>query len=267
MSEWRFIDSGASDGRTNMAIDAAILEGVDEGRSGPAVRVYAWEPPTVSTGNSQRASLELDLDACRGAGLGVVRRPTGGRAVLHYGELTYSVVGPAGEAPLGDSISETYESIATALVLGLAHLGVRAELAPVATTARGRGEAAPPCFVSAGRFEVVVGGRKLIGSAQRRRGRAVLQHGSLLIDDTHTGLADVMRVRRESDREAVRDALRAKTTDLKSLLGRPVGFAEVASAVRLGFESAWGIALSDGSLTEGEETAFRRLASEYGDWL
>jgi len=144
---------------------------------------------------------------------------------------------------------------------------VRAKLAPVATTARGRGEAAPPCFVSAGRFEVVVDGRKLIGSAQRRRGGAVLQHGSLLMDGTHTRLADVIRVRRQSDREAVREALRAKTTDLTSLLDRPVGFAEVSSAVRLGFEKAWAMKLSDGALTRDEKTAVRRLASEHSDWF
>jgi len=264
MDQWRFIDSGPADGTTNMAVDSALLEGVDRGSSAPALRVYAWEPPTVSTGHSQRLASELDLDACREAGFGVVRRPTGGRAVLHAGELTYSVVGRAGVSPLGGSIAETYEAIARALVAGLSKLGVEADLAPVATTARGRGEAAPPCFVSAGRFEIVVGGRKLVGSAQRRRGGAVLQHGSLLVDDSHARLADVMRVR-EADRPAVRRALLSKTTDLYTLLGRPVGFSEVASAMRSGFERTWGVKLCDGPLTEDEMRAVRRHASEYLD--
>jgi len=117
-----------------MAADEAILEGVDRGSSPPTLRVYAWEPPTVSIGHSQKASVELDLEACRRRGFGVVRRPTGGRAVLHAGELTYSVVGRSGEPPLGGTIAESYKAIADGLLLGLEQLGVRAELAAVAVS-------------------------------------------------------------------------------------------------------------------------------------
>jgi len=263
MSSWRFLNSGFSDGVTNMAVDEAILEGVARGSSPPTLRVYAWKPPTVSTGHSQKASVELDLEACRKRGFGVVRRPTGGRAVLHAGELTYSVVGRSGEAPLGGSIAETYQAIAGGLLLGLMELEVSAELAPVATASRGRGEVAPPCFVSAGRYEVVVAGRKLIGSAQRRVGAAVLQHGSLLTDATHVQLADVLRVRGEADRTAIRRTLASKTTDLATLLSRSVGFEEVACAMRAGFERAWGLTLRDDSLSERESEVARRLATGY----
>ena len=263
MAAWRFLNTGRSDGAANMAVDETLLQGVESGTSPPTLRVYAWAPPTVSIGHSQRASAELDLEACRRFGFGVVTRPTGGRAVLHAGELTYSVTGPSGEAPLGSSIGETYRAVAAALLLALSRLGVEAELAPVPTAPRERGEAAPPCFVSAGRHEVVVGGRKLVGSAQRRTGQAVLQHGSLLLDPSHVRLADVMRLRRESDREAVRRALAAGTVDLSTLLSREVTFGEVAGAVRSGFERAWGVAFTEGSLTEQEEDAARRLATEY----
>jgi lipoate-protein ligase A len=263
MTAWRFLNSGRSDGAANMAVDEAILEGVTACASSPTVRVYAWEPPTVSIGRSQKLSDELDLVACRRRGFGVVRRPTGGRAVLHAGELTYSVVGPAAEPPLGTSIAETYEAIAEGLLAALGRLGVDAELAPVATASRGRGEAAPPCFVSAGRFEVVVAGRKLIGSAQRRSGAAVLQHGSLLLDGTHTGLADVMKVGDSREREAVRRMLATKTTDLGAILARPVEFDEIAAAMKIGFETAWGIELVSGDLSEGESEVALRLATEY----
>ncbi len=265
MGSWRFLNTGAADGATNMAIDEALLSGVEAGTSPPTVRVYAWEPPTVSIGYSQKASDELDLIKCESWGFGVVRRPTGGRAVLHAGELTYSVAGPSGEPPLGGTIAESYQAIAGALVLGLSELGVVAELAPVATTPRERGGgASPPCFVSAGRFEVVVGDRKLIGSAQRRTERAVLQHGSLLTDDSHAGLADVLLVRRPEEREVVRRALKAKTTDLASLLSRLVGFDEVAGAVAAGFRSAWGVGLEDGGLSQDEKRAVETLATERG---
>lgn len=263
MSSWRFLNSGRSDGATNMAVDEAILEGVDRGSSPPTLRVYAWEPPTVSTGHSQKASVELDLEACRKRGFGVVRRPTGGRAVLHAGELTYSVVGRSGEPPLGGTIAESYEAIANGLLLGLEELGVCAELAAVAAAPRGRGEVAPPCFVSAGRFEIVVAGRKLIGSAQRRSGAAVLQHGSLLTDGTHVQLADVLRVRKEVDRAAIRRTLVSKTTNLAAILSRSLEFEELACAMRVGFERAWGITLGDGTLTERESEAARRLTTEY----
>lgn len=263
MTSWRFLNSGRSDGATNMAVDEAILEGVDRGSSPPTIRVYAWRPPTVSIGHSQKASVELDLEVCGRRGFGVVRRPTGGRAVLHAGELTYSVVGRSGEPPLGGTIAESYEAIADGLLLGLEQLGVCAELAAVATAPRSRGDVAPPCFVSAGRFEIVVAGRKLIGSAQRRLGSAVLQHGSLLTDETHVQLADVLRVRKEADRAAIRRTLASKTTNLAAILSASLEFEELACAVRVGFERAWGITLGNGALSESESEAVRRLTTEY----
>ena len=264
MGAWRFLDTGAASGPTNMAVDAAILAGVNRGTSPPTVRVYAWDPPAVSTGHAQDLSAELDLEACVRSGVGVVRRPTGGRAVLHAGELTYSVIGESGEPPLGASIMETYGAIAEALVKGLGLLGVSAELAAVQTAHRGSGGgASPPCFVSAGRFEIVVGGRKLVGSAQRRVGGGVLQHGSLLIDERHEDLADFLRIG-DVQRDAIRKALRLKTTTLSRLLGRAVEFGEVAYAVRRGFEDAWGIMFTEGSLTDDESEGSRRLATEYG---
>lgn len=261
---WRFLNSGTSTGSVNMAVDEAILAAVNQGDAPPTVRVYGWEPPTVSTGYSQDIERELDLDECRRRGFGVVVRPTGGRAVLHAGELTYSVVGPSGEPPLGTTIMESYLAIAQALVAGLSLMGLSAELASVSTDPKSRGTgASPPCFASAGRYEVVVGGRKLIGSAQRRVGRAVLQHGSLLMDSTHEALADVQRVGSEREREVFRRALRAKTTTLSDALGRDVGFDETARAMRLGFENAWGILLTEGGLTEGEREDAERLANEH----
>ncbi|MFH1866274.1 MAG: lipoate--protein ligase family protein [Candidatus Eisenbacteria bacterium] len=263
MNSWRFLNSGRADGATNMAVDEAILAGVRDGSSPPTLRVYAWEPPTVSIGHSQKASTELDLQACARKGFGVVRRPTGGRAVLHAGELTYSVVGPSGVPPLGGSIAESYRAIAAGLMLGLTALGIHAELAPASTASRSRGEVAPPCFVSAGRFEVVVEGRKLIGSAQRRVGAAVLQHGSLLTDGTHLQIADVLRVRKESERAAIRRTLALKATDLAALISPPVGFEVLAGVIRTGFENAWGITLSDGTLTERESEAVVGLTTDH----
>lgn len=263
MSAWRVIDTGSRDGATNMAIDEALLRGVAAGTTPPTVRVFSWAPPAVSTGHSQSISRELDISACLRAGVGVVRRPTGGRAVLHAGELTYSVVGRAGEEPLGRTIMETYLAISRALLEGLALLGVRADLSQVGgAPGRVGGGAAPPCFASAVRFEIVVGGRKLVGSAQRRTGNAVLQHGSLLIDGTHADIADLLQIP-EGRRAEVRRLLRERTTNLETLLGRRPGLSEVADVMVRGFERAWGVSLQPGCLTGSEEEVASALATEY----
>jgi len=262
MGQWRFLRNGAADGVTNMAIDEALLVGVNRGLSPPTVRVYAWDPPTVSTGYSQDLARELDLDACRRLGYGAVRRPTGGRAILHAGELTYAVAGSSDEPPLGRAIMDTYRAIAEALLASLEILGVRAGLAPVAGEAvRKRGEPSPPCFASSSRFEVVHEGAKLIGSAQRRVGSGVLQHGSLLLDGTHTGLADALRLSSDRAREAVRATLESKTTNLEAILGRKVSFDEAADAMLAGFEGSWGRGLREGGLSRDEEKLIEEVTT------
>jgi lipoate-protein ligase A len=264
MDAWRFLNTGPADGVTNMAVDEALLLGLNRGESPPTVRVYSWDPPTVSAGYSQDLERELDLSACAGRGFGVVRRPTGGRAVLHPGALTYAVVGPSGRPPLGATIMETYRAIADALLGSLVELGVRADLERVGNRPSGPGRGArAPCFMSSGRFEIVVEGRKLVGSAQRRLGRGVLQHGSLLIDGTHVEIADVLALDAEGDRSRLRGLLRARTTDLSTLLGRHVSFDEAAAAVKAGFERAWGLALRAEGLLDAEREAARSLATEY----
>lgn len=264
MEPWRFLNTGPADGVTNMAVDEALLLGVSRGDSPPTVRVYSWDPPTVSTGYAQDLTRELDLAACARRGFGIVRRPTGGRAVLHAGELTYAVAGPSGRPPLGATIHETYRAIAEALLPALRQLGVEADLERVGTGVSGRGRAASaPCFMSSGRFEIVVEGRKLVGSAQRRVGRGVLQHGSLLIDGTHAEIADVIAIDGEAARLRIREILRAKTTDLSTILDRRVSFDEVAAAVKRGFERAWGLKLRDEGLRDPEREAAQSLATEY----
>jgi lipoate-protein ligase A len=244
-----------------MAVDEALLAGVGARTSPQTVRVYAWVRPTVSVGYSQEASTEVDRAACERAGVDVVKRPTGGRAVLHAGELTYSVSGISGEPPLGRTIMESYRAIAAALVAGLEVLGVDADLVQLSTEPTGAsGGPSPPCFVSAGRFEIAVEGRKLVGSAQRRIENAVLQHGSLLLDASHVELADLLRTADNRLRRRVRQSLSEKTTNLSSILGRRVSFDDAADALRAGFEAAWAVKFRDGALSDEELAASRRLA-------
>ena len=165
---WRFLDSGAADGATNMATDAALMAQARR-TGGGTFRVYAWDRPTLSLGRHERARDRFDPDRIAAHGVGVVRRPTGGRALLHDGEVTYSVTAPVGSLSLGES----YAVINALLLDALARLGVRATVAAAARRPlRPEGAA---CFAEPSDGELTVGGAKLVGSAQLREDGALLE--------------------------------------------------------------------------------------------
>jgi lipoate-protein ligase A len=171
-----------------MALDAALMESV-RGGSPPAVRFYRWSPPCLSLGRNQPARDAYDADAIRARGLDVVRRPTGGRAVLHDRELTYSVVVEDG---LLGSPRQSYATINRALVAGLRRLGVPAALQP-RTGGRAPVPSLVPCFKEPVEGEVVAAGGKLLGSAQYRERGVVLQHGSLLLEGDQRDVRALLR--------------------------------------------------------------------------
>jgi lipoate-protein ligase A len=249
---FRLLVTAPLDGATNMAIDEALLRARIAGSGPPTVRLYAWAPPAVSLGYGQPLDGAVDLAACARLGIGLVRRPTGGSAILHEGpaaELTYSVVARAGDFAGAEDLLETYRVLGTALARGLARLGVIAELVD-----RVKAPAAAPafCFGRAGSYELAAAGRKLCGSAQRRQGGAFLQHGTLLLD------ADPGRLRAVFP--AVPDPL-ATVTTVAARLGRQVRSADVAAALGEGFGEVLG-PLAPGPLSAAEAAAAGRLAAE-----
>ena len=173
----RLLLSPPADGATNMATDEALLRRAR--RTGETVyRVYTWSRPTVSLGRNQIARGRYDVERAAAQGIGFVRRPTGGRAILHHREITYAVAGPVETVA---SLRESYRAINRLLLEALRTLGIDAREAERSTRAPIPGVA--PCFEAPVAGEVVAGGRKLVGSAQVRDGDAFLQHGSILIDD------------------------------------------------------------------------------------
>ncbi|MEK7402643.1 MAG: lipoate--protein ligase family protein [Gemmatimonadota bacterium] len=183
---WKFLLSAPDDGPGNMALDEALM--ARAARMGEAVlRVYAWSGPTLSLGRNQRARGEYDLDIARELGVGIVRRPTGGRALLHDHEVTYSVTLPATDA---DDADAAYTFINDVLLGALAALGVPAHRA---TETRSIPPGLRPCFDAPSEHEIVLGTRKLVGSAQWRRGGALLQHGSILVRDDQGLIARLMQ--------------------------------------------------------------------------
>jgi lipoate-protein ligase A len=182
MHLWRYIDDGPAPGARNMAVDEQLLEEAAKGGVLPVLRFYAWDPPAVSLGRFQDEATAVNRGACSARGIDIVRRATGGRAVLHHRELTYSIVSPVDDGLFPRDVIGTYKVIAQGLLAGLRRLGVPAELASRSPApARDTGRTAA-CFAAPSLYELLVRGRKVAGSAQRRLPGAFLQHGSILIE-------------------------------------------------------------------------------------
>jgi lipoate-protein ligase A len=265
---WRFLNRGAERGARNMAVDQALMEEVGAGRSAPVLRVYGWAPPAVSLGYGQRPERELNLERCAALGVDVVRRPTGGRAVLHWDELTYSVIVPESEPRLGGAVGDTYRLIGHCLVEGLRRFGVAASLERAACRpAASRTAARAPCFASTARWEVVLAGRKLVGSAQRRAGGAVLQHGSLLLGPQHERVLELLAMAAGPERAAAELQLRSASTYLRACAPRTVEFDELAGCLAAGFAHGLPAVLQKDELTTDEAARVEDLlAAGYAGW-
>jgi len=257
-SSWRLLYDGPADGPWNMAVDEAVARAVGDGRAPATLRFYAWKTSTVSLGYLQRAPGGVDLSACRREGIGLVRRITGGRAVLHADELTYSVSVPLQGSWRSLSVSGVFTRIARGLMAGLERLGVKTSLGEYQTSAPG-GQQGGACFLLRRMPALLVDGRKLIGSAQRRWDRSFLQHGSILL-----GFDPYLHQRIFP--AWPRDDPAAGVASLRALLGTlpPVG--DLVAALSSGWYEALGVSCVPGELLPIERQAAGNLArSRYGD--
>jgi lipoate-protein ligase A len=247
-----------------MALDEALLAVYESGATPPTLRVYAWSQPTLSLGYAQNASQDIDLAACQAQGVTVVRRPTGGRAVLHDQEVTYSVVMPLTLDDGPDTITEHYRRIGLALVAAFQHLGLPVFLArPQVRTASGREHVSPACFAALSRYELSVAGRKLVGSAQKRGQRALLQHGSIPLWMDRQRLFQCLRVAPTQRAALVQEAYTTMGA-LNELAVTPVTVPILQTALRQGFCSAFGVTMTDMPITHAEETLAQHLqATKY----
>lgn len=287
MKTWRLIHSGHLSGPANMAIDEAILRGVAQGGR-PTLRFYGWEPPAISVGVFQDVENEIDLVMCKSLGIDVVRRPTGGRAVLHDVEVTYSLILPEESGIIPKGITESYRAVSEGIVRGLASLGLDAKMvslrrkgdkapstqAPrsgryvITVEAPDQGSASAACFDSPSWYEVTVGGKKIVGSAQMRRMGVLLQHGSIPLElDAEKFFACLKFPSRES-RKRAKAAFLARATSVREELGRDVSFIEVSEAIAQGLKEALGITFVEGELTPFELETAERLFAKYAhlDW-
>lgn len=265
-AEWRLINSGFQDGPSNMACDEAILEAVAHGQSPPTLRFYSWEPACLSLGYRQSWRL-IDERYCQEIGWDIVRRPTGGRAILHVDELTYSVCAPVEEPRVQGRVLESYQRLSEALLSGLQILGLEPVKADPDPT---RGEVdGPACFDGPSNYEITVQGRKLVGSAQVRKKGVVLQHGTLPLYGDVSRIGNTLYFESDDRRQALIRGLRRQAITLEDALGRQISYDEAASAMQAGFEQALNLAFTISELSESEldrSAELRAVKYASDDW-
>ncbi len=264
---WRLLITEAASGPWNMAVDEAIATLAARGESPPTLRFYQWQPATVSLGRHQPLA-EIASDRLRRHGYGIVRRPTGGRAILHVDELTYSVLGPQDEPRLSGPVLDVYKRISDAIVLGLQRLGVEASEAP--GDQRAGSDVSAVCFEVPSAFEISVNGQKLVGSAQSRRQGYVLQHGALPLQGDIARLVDVLALPDEDARLALRRLTAQRATTLGTVLQRHISFWEAATVLVDGFNSVLNLDFQQEPLSDAEhELADTLLHEKYAtdEWL
>ncbi len=238
--EWKLeLDSGIT-GQENMALDAEWAAQVAERNSPSIVRIYYWPCPSLSLGRHQKADSLLDSERCQRDGIEIIRRPTGGKAILHsVGDITYSVIAPINQSPFSTDVLASYAAVSEALVAGLGMLGIRVSVRDSAPVWPETGVDFG-CFETPGRHEVYWAGRKLVASAQRRSAGVVLQQGTIPLAETGAGLADLLRLD-PGRRERFRRDLNDRTGTLARALDIEPNFREVAHALSQGFQSGFAV--------------------------
>jgi lipoyltransferase/lipoate-protein ligase len=240
--QWRLLQTGLNTAFSNMAVDRAILVENSEGKIPPTVRFYGWIPPAISIGYFQSVAEEIDVNACEKLGVDYVRRMTGGGAVFHEKELTYSIVIPESHPEIPKNIMKSYGRICGAVMKGLQHLGIKSEYAPI--------------------NDIVTGGRKISGNAQTRKLETVLQHGTVLMDVDVDKMFSLLKVPNEKIKDKLIADVKQRVTSIKHLIGNEVSFKEVAEAMKIGFEEEFRVELIEGKLSKEELALAKKFEKE-----
>lgn len=239
---FRLLDTYAEKASYNMGLDEAILESVSSGRELPTLRLYAWEPAAISIGYFQGLYEEVDIDACHARGVDIVRRITGGGAVFHQAEVTYSIIIPETHPLAPKSIMASYANICAGIVEGLGIMGIDAQFAPI--------------------NDIVSGGKKVSGNAQTRKRGCLLQHGTIILDVDVDLMFELLKVPQEKARGRLIQDVKARVTSLSAILGRPVGYAEAGLALAEGFGRALDLDYTVAHPSDVEIARAREIAAE-----
>lgn len=263
--KWYFIDSGDCSPSYNMALDEALLEWHSTGKIPPVIRFYGWNPPTLSIGYFQKAEKEINMDVVESLGIGFVRRPTGGRGVLHEHELTYSVIVSEDHPAMPTTVTEAYRVISEGILKGFHRLGMEAYFAVPRTEAEKESLKNPRssvCFDAPSWYELVVEGRKVAGSAQTRQRGVILQHGSILLDLDEDKLFSLFKYANERVKERMQKAFSSKAVAINDISKRRIEINEAKDAFKHGFEEGLNIELVPYALTDEQKQYVDQLAKE-----
>ena len=250
-AKWRLLRTQPAVGAWNMAIDEAILESTGQGSVPPTLRLFGWSPPCLSIGYAQPVD-DVNMVRLKDRGWDIVRRPTGGRAILHTDELTYSICGRYNLPQLKGGVLESYQRLSQGLLEALQLLGIDADTPKETAQPILINEQNPVCFEVPSNYEITVGGKKLIGSAQARRKSGVLQHGSLPISGDLTRIIDVLHYIDESQREQARRDLLDHATTVERVLGYKGDWWITSYAFEIAFQKILNIELNKMDLSPAE---------------
>ena len=249
---WRLIQTPPASGPWNMAVDETLLEFMGQKDSLSVLRLYAWNPPCISIGYAQSIN-DLRLDHLTELNWNIVRRITGGRAILHVDELTYSVIGPHSESRLSGGVLESYRRLSSALVIALRNIGLPAQALPRAIKISSDSSSQEPiCFEQPSDYEITVHGKKIIGNAQARKKTGILQHGTLPLYGDLTRITQVLNFESEEQRTIAAQRLLTKAATLEKVLGKPVSWNIAADAIISAFAKKLKLNLVPSKLTSEE---------------
>lgn len=269
---WNFINTGSRDPYYNMAMDEALLNFVSRGEIDPVIRFYTWDPPTLSVGYFQRLEKEIDIDKVKEKGYGLVRRPTGGRGVLHDKELTYAVIVPEDHPDMPRTVTEAYKIISQGLLEGFRSLGFDAHFS-VPRSEEERAKLRQPrsavCFDAPSWYELVVEGRKIAGSAQVRQKGVILQHGSLLQDVDIDDLFDMFKFKNSRLKDKMKKAFLDKAVAMNDISDEHITLEQMEDAFATGFKKGLNIDFKPLQLTDAQEQEVQEIAEKYksDDWM
>ncbi len=230
--QWRLLITENNSAYSNMAMDRAELVSISKGKAPPTVRFFTWKPRAISIGYFQSLKEEVDLDACKNLGVDYVRRITGGGAVFHDKELTYSIVIPESHNQIPKNIMESYGRICGAIVKGLKQLDIESSYVPI--------------------NDIIADGKKISGNAQTRKAKTVLQHGTILMDVDVEEMFSLLIVPDEKIRDKLISDVKQRVTSVKYILGKDISFEDIADAMKIGFEEEFNIELNNGTFTDEE---------------
>lgn len=240
--QWRLLKTEDYTASMNMAIDRAVLVENSENKVPPTVRFFTWNPPAISIGYFQSLEEEVDLDICKNLGIDYVRRITGGGAVFHDKELTYSIVISESHSQISKNIMESYGRICGAIIKGLKQIGIESIYVPI--------------------NDIVTDKKKISGNAQTRKLKTVLQHGTILIDVDVDKMFSLLKVPNEKIKDKMIADVKQRVTSIKHVLGKDISFSDVAKAMKIGFEEEFKVELIEGDLTEKEFELSKKFEKE-----